>query len=351
MRYISLLIAVLIVINCNNDSTELQAPHTDIVTLEMSFGAENLPEEFILSRPTDVNVNNDGDIFVADEKAEDASALAAAVFREVDRLERDLSRFLEGSDVFRINHTKLGERIRIGPEVFECLQLAMQITQWTRGKFDITFGSKILGDNDLLSLNKEDLSVEVLTSGLHVDLGGIGKGFTLDRVSELIEDWQMTRCLIHGGGSSILALDPPDGYSGWPVGVGEGPHRTLLSLRRQGLGASGTEVKGEHIIDTKKKRAGRQSRQTWSIAANAGLSDALSTAFMLMRPEEIDTLCDSNDGVGAAIRIYDSTDPGRDRFLKFGTWPNLETSQALSPQNTGTVDPLTLSKSPEMTPR
>ena len=68
MRYISLLIAVLIVINCNNDSTELQAPHTDILTLEMSFGAENLPEEFILSRPTDVKINNDGDIFVADEK-------------------------------------------------------------------------------------------------------------------------------------------------------------------------------------------------------------------------------------------------------------------------------------------
>lgn len=277
------------------------------------------------------------ELFVADEKSEDASALATEVFREIDRLERDLSRFLEGSDVFRINQTKPGERIRISPEVFECLQLAMQVTQLTSGAFDVTLGSKNQddppqGNGYLLSLNEADLSVEVLASGLQVDLGGVGKGFTLDRVSELLEDWGMTRCLIHGGGSSILALDPPDGYSGWPVGVGDGPHRTVLSLRRQGLGASGTEVKGEHIIDAQKKRADRQSRQSWSIASNAGLSDALSTAFMLMRPEDIEALCDSNDGVGAAIRMFDPGDPSNDRLLKFGTWPDLESSQAFFPK-------------------
>ena len=280
-----------------------------------------------------------------------ASALAAAVFREIDRLERDLSRFMEGSDVFRINHTKPGERIRVSPEVFECLQLAMKVNQLTHGDFDITFGSKKQGDGDLLSLNKDDLSVEVLTGGLQVDLGGIGKGFTLDCVSELIEDWEMTRCLIHGGGSSILALDPPDGYSGWPVGVGDGPHRTVISLRRQGLGASGTEVKGKHIIDTKKKQTARQSRQAWSSADNAGLADALSTAFMLMSPDDIYALCDSNASLGTAIRMFDPDDQSKDRLLKFGTWLNLETSQVLSPPNPGTVDQLTLPTSPELTSR
>ena len=266
------------------------------------------------------------ELFVADASIDDASGLAVEVFREIDRLERELSRFLEGSDIFRINRTKAGNRIHVGPEAFECLKQALQATKLTQGAFDITFGSE--GQNgsfqnrrDLLSLDEADFSVEVCAPGVRVDLGGIGKGFALDWIGDMLEDWEMTHCLVQSGGSSILAVDPPEGHAGWPVGVGEGPARRVHLLRRQALCASGTEVKGEHIVDPRQGGQGRQCLRTWVIADRAGWADALSTAFMLMRPEEIKTLCAGSDGVAAAISLAGPDPTHSEELLTYGDWP------------------------------
>jgi len=88
------------------------------------------------------------------------------------------------------------------------------MAQQTQGAFDITYASGEHGRGIReapLLLDENDLSVEVCTTGLTLDLGGLGKGYALDRVRFLLADWGMNRCLIHGGGSSILALDPPWG--------------------------------------------------------------------------------------------------------------------------------------------
>lgn len=263
------------------------------------------------------------ELLVADVPAEDASGLAVEVFREIDRLERELSRFLEGSDIYRINRTEPGNKIRIGPEAFECLKQALQVTQLTQGAFDVTFGSdgqysSPQNSRDRLSLDETDFSVEVCAPGVLIDLGGIGKGFALDWVGDILEDWEMTHCLLQSGGSSILALDPPEGHAGWPVGVGEGPARRVHHLRRRALCASGTEVKGEHIVDTRKTGQGRQCLQTWVLAEQAGWADALSTAFMLMQPEEIETLCAGSDGVAAALMPNTSDTRELDPLMTFG---------------------------------
>ena len=50
--------------------------------------------------------------------------------------------------------------------------------------------------------------------GVHVDLGGIGKGYAVDRMAELMEEWEITKTLLHGGFSSLLALDPPPNRNG-----------------------------------------------------------------------------------------------------------------------------------------
>ncbi|MCH8216727.1 MAG: FAD:protein FMN transferase [Planctomycetes bacterium] len=266
------------------------------------------------------------ELFVADAPAKDASGLAVEVFREIDRLERELSRFLEGSDIFRINRTKPGNRVRVGPEAFICLKQALQVTELTHGAFDVTFGSDPQNDSpqthrDLLSLDETDFSVEVRAPGVRVDLGGIGKGFALDWVGDILEDWEMTHCLVQSGGSSILALDPPEGHAGWPVGVGEGPTRRVHLLRRQALCASGTEVKGEHIVDARQSGQGRQCLKTWVLAERAGWADALSTAFMLMRPEEIKTLCACSDGVAAALSLAAPDPEHSEGLLTYGDWP------------------------------
>ena len=49
----------------------------------------------------------------------------------------------------------------------------------------------------------------LLASPIRVDLGGVGKGYAVDRMAEMLKEWSIDLRLIHGGFSSVLALDAP----------------------------------------------------------------------------------------------------------------------------------------------
>ena len=74
------------------------------------------------------------------------------------------------------------------------------------------------------------------TGGARLDLGGIGKGYAVDRMAEVLEEWEIPRALVHGGYSSVLALEAPPDRDGWPLTLsapGPGENRVLVA----GLGA------------------------------------------------------------------------------------------------------------------
>ena len=130
------------------------------------------------------------------------------------------------------------------------------------------------------------VAVEVLVEGARVDLGGIGKGFALDHMAGILVEWGIESALVRASHSTILATGAPPGEDGWPVGFGPAGHRVEFSLANRALGASGTGVKGEHIIDpsTGKPASGRY--RTWSLAPTGAEADALSTAFMGHAPDD-----------------------------------------------------------------
>src|SRR5438105_532367 len=76
--------------------------------------------------------------FAPDETA--ARAAFDAVFAEFDRLDALMSVWREGSDVLRINAAAGDRAVAVSPEVREVLHAARQISEWTGGKFDVTFG-------------------------------------------------------------------------------------------------------------------------------------------------------------------------------------------------------------------
>ncbi len=246
-----------------------------------------------------------------------ARQAANFAFRVVDQLEQKLSRFVENSDISRINHLSTGEHTVVSYETMQCLQLARFMHTETGGTFDISigrgFGNLELVPGEFLVCAHED--------GVHLDMGAIGKGFAVDRVAEVLGDWEVEQVLIYAGYSSVLALEPPSGCEDWPLtirmpGKADGAILATIAAKQRALSASGIK-KPDHILDPRTGKPVNSTQAAWASAPRqimidigrpaevesspAALADALSTAFMIMQPEEIKQYCCKHPGLEAWI--------------------------------------------------
>lgn len=266
-----------------------------------------------------------------------AAQAAQAAFGLCDRLERELSRFRTNSDIARVSHLAAGEQTRVSPATLECLVIARHLYEVTGGAFDVSIGTGL----PLLEFDPDDLVVRAAEGGVTVDLGGIGKGYAVDLMAELLEEWGLGSALVHGGFSSVLALDPPPGDEGWPLTLSDptAPSRVLarVSGRQVALSASGLR-KGDHIrnprtgdavggrvaawVRVPRPEAARAERAAGREGPRAAaVADALTTAFMLLPGEEIEALCEATPGLEAWI-LPEAADPANEADLvHFGRLP------------------------------
>ena len=245
------------------------------------------------------------EIAIADHAAEYARQAATAAWRELDRLESELSRYVESSDIARANRLPRGETITIGDDALESLLLAAELSVVTRRAFDAAYASvrppDALPDAPLFTLDPATHSLTSHAAKLHLDLGAIGKGYALDCLATVLGDWGIHAACLNSGGSTALALAPPGGEAGWPLGLGDGPQYRTVSLTHTALSGSGIAVKGAHLIDPRNGAPAARAARVWALAPTAALADALSTAFFVWTDEEGEAFCMEHDGVGAAI--------------------------------------------------
>ena len=307
---------------------------------------------------------------IAARGAEAARRAAEGAFDELDRLERELSRFNPYSDVSQLNGVEVGRRVRMGIATFECLQLARQVWRATDGAFDVTLGALLdlwldgrrpiplhrerspiplhrdwsldwglertggeaPGDEapsaapaptgmDLLALEPDGLYAARLGEGVAVDLGGIGKGYALDRMAEVLaEGWDVDAVLLDGGQSTVLAVGRPPGEDGWPVALrapaGDEDVIGRLRLADRALSGSATTAR-RHIIDPRTRRPAEGTVASWVLAPTAAEADSLSTAFVVMSPEEVERYCREHD-VSAMLAVGRRDDYA---IVRFGPWP------------------------------
>ena len=257
--------------------------------------------------------------WTADERrAHDAFV---AVFTEVDRLDALLSIWKPGSDVVRINAAAGRDAVTVSHETIDILVSAEQVSTWTRGKFDVTFAAlaplwKFDHDQDdripspadvaarLPLIDYRDVivdpvakTVKLRREGMRVHLGGIGKGYAVDRAGEILRAFGLDHFLIQFGGDLYVAGRP--GHAPWRLGVSDprgpaGESFASLELTNATFSTSGDYerffleggVRYHHILDPDTGQPARGCRSVTLVAKNAMLADALSTGVFIMGPTD-----------------------------------------------------------------
>lgn len=256
------------------------------------------------------------EVWIAGQAPDYAQDAAQAAFDEVDRLEEELSRFVDTGDVARINGLQTGQSVVVGADTFDCLELAAKVQVDTHGAFDVTVGSSptawstpgapgsrpaALPDREsqidsrqssAMALDRPTRRVTACVANLSVDLGGIGKGYALDQMIYVLGDWSIEAALVHSGQSTLYALGGAPHQSHWSVGIRnpDEPSGSLgyVRMRDLALSGSGMLLHGAHIVDPRTGRPARGATGAWALATSAALADALSTAFMVMSGPEMD---------------------------------------------------------------
>jgi len=267
-------------------------------------------------------------IFIGGADAEYARTAALAAFEGLHRLETELSRFNPGSDVSRISRLRAGQAVKVGLDTFACLKAAARIHAETDGAFDVTLGglqdlwwpkkararppeprdiaeARRRTGMHLLVLDEDEHAVGVRAGPVTVDLGGIGKGYAVDQMVELLKDWSIEAALVHGGRSTVFGHGTPPGKDGWPIaayGPGKAPG-TLGSARlvSQALSGSGSPPGARHVLDPRTGRPAEANLGAWVVTESATDADALSTAFLVMRPAEVEQYCRQHPGTSGML--------------------------------------------------
>ncbi|MEE2901421.1 MAG: FAD:protein FMN transferase [Myxococcota bacterium] len=265
--------------------------------------------------------------------------LVEEVFREFSRLEALLSVWKLGSDVVKINKAAGMESVRVSEETINILKIAEKVSQRTGGKFDVSFGAlsglwrfdhdqdnKIpdpklvkerlsLVDYESISINEKERTVKLEKKGMRIHLGGIGKGYAVDRAVSILKNNGVKNFMMQAGGDLYVAGSR--GPRAWRVGVRDprglpSDYFAATEVTDATFSTSGDYeryfvkdgVRYHHIIDPDSGEPARKCRSVTVMAPNAITADTLSTAVFLVGAEE--GLKIINETPGAAAIIVDS---------------------------------------------
>lgn len=235
-----------------------------------------------------------------------AQDMAKACFDQIELLESKLSRYVDDSEVSQINRMTAGQTLYLSESTHQCLLLGLDAYARTGGLFDITLGRDIEhwktgGEGPLpppagrLVIHPDIAAITCEEAGRQIDLGGIGKGFALDQLKQLLADWDAEDFLLGAGASSLLASGP----SVWPVELAGDRESAGISLANCSLSVSGTGIQGSHIVHPggPNSMPSFSCSRVWVIAATAALAEIWSTALMLVDAGEIADYAESDEGI------------------------------------------------------
>lgn len=278
----------------------------------------------------------------ADDRALGERAMAT-VIDEMRRTDELMSTYKPESQLSRLNEHGFERPVVLDPGIIEVVERALEMSRISSGAFDVTYASvgylydyrahrrptdeqitaALPGvDYRQVEVDAAASTIRFLRQGVRIDLGGIAKGYAVDRAIEKLRALGIEHAMVNAGGDTRLLGDRRG--KPWIVGVrdprNEGRLVTRLPLEDEAISTSGDYeryfeedgVRYHHILVPGTGRAAREVRSATVIGRDATLTDAMSTTVFVLGVERGMELVAGTEGVEAVIvdaegRIYYSS--------------------------------------------
>lgn len=225
----------------------------------------------------------------------------------VKELERRLSRFFEGGEIYEVNCNAAMTPVEVSDLLWSVVSECHEYYKLTEGYFDITLGS-----GNHLELDEAERSIYFVDESMSIDLGAYGKGCALDLIWEILRIEGIESAFVNFGNSSILAVGHHPCGDSWPISVADpysGEALAEYRLSNMTLTVSGnTPTHQEHIVDPHTSEFDKRKRVVAVECDDPRLGEALSTAFMLMDVEQSERLYERVKGRIVSRYIKDLED-------------------------------------------
>ncbi|MFZ5861961.1 MAG: FAD:protein FMN transferase [Nitrospirota bacterium] len=255
-----------------------------------------------------------------------------AAFDEVSRLERLMSNFLPETELSRINQQAGVAPVAVSRELLQVIQRSLFFSRLSDGAFDISFASvgKLWNfragvipdpaavkaqlpfvDYRKVRVDDDHSTVFLPAREMEIGLGGIGKGYAMDRAMAVLNAHGVHNAMVMAGGDTLIRGTNGDDL--WRIGLRD-PDKAdgilaVLPLEDQAVSTSGDYerffvkdgVRYHHILDTTTGYPAKKSRSATILATDAMTSDALSTTVFVLGPEQGLALVEQLDDVEAII--------------------------------------------------
>jgi thiamine biosynthesis lipoprotein len=258
-------------------------------------------------------------LWTADERG--AAQAAEAVFNEMKRLDKEMTTWDPASEVSQINAAAGSHPVVVSDETYAVIDRAIDVSRRSKGLFDISveaFKGVWKFDEDMdqslpdpavvkqrlalvnwkdIALDAKHHSVFLRRGGMAITLGGIAKGYAVDRCVAVLRARGFSDFMMQAGGDMYIA--GKKGSEPWVVGIRDprGPPNTLFAvapIEDHSFSTSGDYERGfvkdgiryHHIIDTRTGQPAHASRSVTVRAKDAFTADAWSKVMFIMGPKE-----------------------------------------------------------------
>jgi thiamine biosynthesis lipoprotein len=260
------------------------------------------------------------DIAAYGDASGDVPGVLEKALDEVDRIDRLMSHYKPDSPLSELNRRASAGPVAVDPELYDFIARSLEHSRASGGAFDITVGPlmkawgffdgdyRVPTDAELddargrvghhrVILDPVRRTIRFETPGVELDLGGIAKGYAVDRAVAVLKQHGITAALVSAGGSTIYGLGHPPDRRSWEVRVQDpaNPARIAFSVEvvngalsmagRAGKSFEADATLYSHIMDP---RTGRPVQGILSVAIMSPTGtdgDALDDAVFVMGVE------------------------------------------------------------------